>query len=63
MAVESEMTAELAEHIRIMRVVDGYTWRSIAMVVTGRDNQRVGRQLCEEAENVLGIFFDTEEWV
>ena len=57
------MTDEQAEYIRMLRMDLGYTWRSVAMDVTGRDNQRVGRQLCEEAENVLGIFFDKEEQV
>jgi hypothetical protein len=55
------MTDEQAEYIKMLRMDLGYTWRSVAMDVTGRDNQRVGRQLCEEAENVLGIFFDKEE--
>jgi len=52
------MDEELAERIRELRMELGYTWRSIALEIIGRDNQRVGRQLCYEAEEVLGIYFD-----
>ena len=57
------MDEELAERIRVLRMELGYTWRSIALEITGRDNQRVGRELCFEAEEVLGLSFDDNQEV
>lgn len=48
-----------AEYIKKLRK-SGCTWRRIAEIITGDDNQLDGRELVLEAENVLNERFDQE---
>ena len=55
------MDEALAERIRIMRMEKGMSWRRIAMEVEGIENQIIGRDLCFEAEEELGLYFDNNK--
>ena len=53
-----DMSEELAARILDLRVYRGYSWRKIAEEVTGFSNQELGRDLCFDAEEILGFYFD-----
>jgi hypothetical protein len=59
------MTREDALKIKQWRLTDGLTWRSIAMrldqLSTGEksiENQMVGRQMCLDAQFILGEYWE-----